>query len=107
MVQAELYAGIPQEINLTITTGHQILTRGDSLPLKSSEGLYILPTEHEMYAVRTEGGRCHLQFLEDVDCNKDMVYPVMVLSTIGIHLEDGGDDETINHIGQELEVWII
>ncbi|PIK36032.1 putative trafficking protein particle complex subunit 10 [Apostichopus japonicus] len=69
-------------------------------------GLYILPTEHETYAVRTEGGRCHLQFLEDVDCNKDMVYPVMVLSTIGIHLEDGGDDETINHIGQELELEV-
>lgn len=41
----ELFAGLPQEINLTITTGHQVLRKGDSLPLICSEGLFIFPTE--------------------------------------------------------------
>ncbi|KAJ8026427.1 Trafficking protein particle complex subunit 10 [Holothuria leucospilota] len=102
----ELYAGIPQDINITITTGFQLLKKGDYLPLLCSEGLIILPTETEHYKVEKEENRYLLRFLEDVESNKEMVYPLTVLSTIPINLEEGGNDEGINHIGQELELEV-
>ncbi|XP_071496038.1 trafficking protein particle complex subunit 10-like [Diadema antillarum] len=78
-----LLSGIPQVVNLGLTTGHSPVATGTSLAITTPAALSVLPSKKEEYEVESspEGGS--IQFLQDVKSYSEIALKVCIVAEMG------------------------